>query len=95
MAGMALFPFILLKKQKYKEHAVLLNHERIHLAQQVELMLLGFYVLYLLHYLYNLLKYRNHNSAYLNIIFEREAYSMEEDISYLKERRLWHWLRYL
>lgn len=95
VAGIALFPFILLKKQSFKGHAGILNHERIHLAQQIELMLLGFYVLYLLHYLYNLLKYRNHDKAYHNIVFEKEAYAKQDAKNYLSERRLWHWVRYL
>jgi hypothetical protein len=90
-AGMALFPFILVKRTKYKNNKAFINHEKIHLVQQLELLILGFYVLYLLNYLVNLFKYKNHQKAYLNIIFEREAYSMESDLSYLKRRKLWQW----
>lgn len=93
--GMALFPFILLKKAGYEQDKEFINHEKIHLFQQLELLLLGFYILYLLHYLYNLLKYRNHNQAYLNIVFEKEAYAMESDVDYLKKRKLWQWLRFI
>jgi len=95
VAGMALFPFILIKKSEYKECKSLLNHERIHLIQQVELLLLGFYILYLFNYLYNLLKYQNHDKAYFNIVFEKEAYTMETNTNYLRKRKLWQWIRYL
>ena len=72
----------------------LINHEKIHLVQQLELLLIGFYVLYLLNYIVNLVKYRNHASAYQNIVFEREAYASESDLGYLKRRSLWQWRSY-
>lgn len=95
IAGIALFPFILIKKDNYRRHKVFINHEKIHLAQQIELMLIGFYVLYLLNYIYNLIKYRNHNKAYLNIVFEKEAYTMEADTGYLSHRKFCAWTRFV
>lgn len=89
---MALFPFILVKETRAKNNPVLINHEKIHLAQQLELLLLPFYLLYLLHYIINLFKYRSHNLAYLNIVFEKEAYRMDADPAYLAGRKLWAWL---
>jgi len=41
-AAMAIFPFILLHDKKMKENKVLINHERIHLRQQVELLVVPF-----------------------------------------------------
>jgi hypothetical protein len=95
MAGMAIFPFILIKKINYRDQRHFIYHEKIHLVQQLEMLLLGFYVLYFLNYVVNLLKYRNHEKAYLNIVFEREAYTMETDLSYLKKRRFWGWMNFL
>ena len=95
MAGMAVFPFILVKKLSFISHTDFINHERIHLKQQLELLLIGFYILYLIHYLYNLIKFFNHNEAYLNIVFEKEAYAMESEINYLKNRKFWGWLSFL
>jgi hypothetical protein len=95
MAGMAFFPFILIKKLDFKSHKKFINHEKIHLAQQLELLLIGFYLFYLLHYLYNLIKFLNHHKAYLNIVFEKEAYSMEADADYLKKRSFWAWTKFL
>lgn len=93
VAGMALYPFILVKRASYISNKCLINHEKIHLAQQLELLLIGFYILYLANYLYNLLKYLNHNKAYMEIIFEREAYTMESSTDYLKKRRFCEWAR--
>jgi hypothetical protein len=91
---MALFPFILVNNKSLLSDAVVLNHERIHLKQQAELLVIPFYVLYLINYLANLVKYRNHNKAYLNIVFEREAYANEADMNYLKSRKGYCWRRY-
>lgn len=93
-AGMALFPFILVKTKKLKLNKVVINHERIHLRQQLELLLIPFYVLYLLNYLLNLLYYMQHDKAYRNIVFEREAYTNDGDFEYLKRRRFWAWTRF-
>ena len=93
-AGMALFPFILVKTIGLKAHKTLVNHEKIHLKQQLELLIIPFYILYLLHYLFNLLRYFNHDKAYRNIIFEREAYQNDKNLSYLNNRSLWAWTAY-
>ncbi|MGY4539797.1 hypothetical protein ACVW0P_004237 [Mucilaginibacter sp. UYNi724] len=94
VSGMALFPFILVNKKSLLNDAVTINHERIHLRQQAELLVIPFYIAYLLNYLINLTIYRNHNNAYLNIVFEREAYAKEADMTYLKQRGWYSWARY-
>jgi hypothetical protein len=93
-AGMALFPFIFVKTHHLKLNKVIINHERIHLRQQLELLLLPFYFLYLLNYLLNLLYYLKREKAYRNIVFEREAYGNDGNLNYLEERKFWSWLRY-
>lgn len=95
MAGMALFPFILIKELQFKEQKQFINHEKIHLAQQLELLFLGFYILYLLNYIFNLFKYFNHSKAYYNIVFEKEAYAMEMRSEYLSKRSFCAWIRFL
>ena len=90
-AGMALFPFILVKKREYKWSRTLIYHEKIHLRQQLELLILPFYFIYVLHYLINLIKYQDHNKAYMNIVFEREAYAMESVPDYIFKRKIWAW----
>lgn len=93
--AMALFPFILLKNEAQKNDQVLINHEKIHLRQQLEMLILPFYVVYLLNYFINLLKYKNHDQAYFNISFEREAYQHETDLNYLSERKWLKWVGFL
>ena len=70
-----------------------LNHERIHTAQMLELLVLGFYLWYLVEWLVLLVRHRNVLRAYRNIRFEREAYENERDMSYLKSRKFWAWMR--
>ncbi len=92
-AGMAIFPFILLKSERLKRDAEIINHETIHLRQQLELLVFPFYILYLLNYLINLFRYQNHDLAYRNIIFEKEAYDHETDLKYLKNGNWYGWIK--
>jgi hypothetical protein len=92
---MAIFPFILVKHAKMKTDRVLIRHEMIHLKQEMELLILPFYLLYVLNYVVNLYRYKNHHIAYMNIVFEREAYKNEANSSYLTSRRVWAWLKYM
>jgi len=93
--GMAIFPFICVKEHDYRYDQTLMNHEKIHLCQQLEMCIVPFYLLYVGHYLFNLLKYKNHDEAYRNICFEREAYDNELDLNYLRKRTFWRFWRYL
>jgi hypothetical protein len=91
--GMAFFPFILLRHKS--PDRILLNHERIHLKQQLELGLIVFYIWYLTEYLIRLARYRKHYLAYLHISFEKEAYQNQGDPDYLKTRTFWAFWKYL
>lgn len=92
--GMALFPFILVNTEKLKFDEVIIRHEVIHLRQQLELLILPFYFFYLINYLYNRLIYKDHHKAYMNIVFEREAYANDAFPDYLKRRKLFSWFRH-
>lgn len=92
---MAIFPFILVKQKEFKLDEILIRHETIHLQQELELLIIPFYLLYLLNYLINLCRYRDHEKAYLNIVFEREAYGCENDSTYLRQRKFWAWIKYI
>ncbi len=91
--GMALFPFVLVKARQ--PTARIIHHEQIHLRQQIEMGLLPFYVWYITEYLVRLAQYRNHDRAYRNICFEREAYHFDEAFGYLSTRRTWAFLGFL
>ena len=86
--GITLFPVVFVGAEKYKSDVVLLNHERIHLAQQKELLLVLFYMWYAVELVYNKFKYGSWYAAYRNISFEREAYGNELNADYLKSRSL-------
>ncbi|GAA4960254.1 hypothetical protein GCM10023315_05200 [Algibacter aquimarinus] len=93
--GLTIFPFIFLKRKALKQDSVLVNHERIHLKQQLELFVLAFYLCYFIEFLIRLIRYKNWNKAYKNISFEREAYSNEFNLEYLESRPIWAFLKYL
>lgn len=93
--GMAIFPFIILKNPQDNSDLVLIRHETIHLRQQLEMLIIPFYIAYIVNYIYNLALYHNHIRAYQEIIFEREAFSKEDELDYLTNRKLWAFLRYL
>jgi len=90
--GMALYPFILLKRGELKNNSTFMRHEQIHLRQQKEMLIIPFYVLYLAFYLFNLFRFRSHHTAYKQIPFEREAYKHESEPDYLARRKLWAWI---
>jgi hypothetical protein len=93
--GMALFPFILVRTKELKQDKILINHESIHIWQQIELLVLPFYIFYLLNYLFNRIKYKSHYQAYMHIVFEKEAYENESDLDYLRNRRWFSWVTFL
>ena len=93
--GFAVFPFVFVKYGLDKESGIFINHERIHLRQQLELLILPFFVWYLVEFLVRLAQYKNADLAYRNISFEREAYANEKDLNYLKQRSFWKFLKYL
>jgi len=71
---------------------VTLNHEKIHLAQQKELWLIGFYPLYAFYWLKaRLFSGLTSNEAYHAIPFEKEAYAHETDDQYLNSRERFAW----
>ncbi len=95
ISGITLFPFIFLRKKEYRQNKVLINHEKIHLRQQLELLIVPFYIWYLSEYYIKYLKYKDPNLAYRNISFEKEAYENEQNSDYLKTRKFWNFKSYL
>lgn len=93
--GLTVFPFVFIKYAFDSENKVLVNHEKIHLRQQLELLVLPFFVWYFVEYAVRLLQYKNANLAYRNISFEREAYDNEQHLNYLETRTFFTFLNYL
>ena len=95
ISGITLFPFILLKRPEDLHNEILINHEKIHMRQQVELLLIFFYLWYVIEYYYWYFKLKDHFLAYKSISFEREAYAMEDDLNYLDSRKVWNFFKYI
>lgn len=94
-SGLTIFPFVIVSAKVDLSDKVLMNHERIHLKQQLELAILPFFVWYFVEYLLRLIQFRNRRKAYRNISFEREAYANERNFEYLQKRKFWSFLKYL
>jgi hypothetical protein len=93
-SALAFYPFIFVKKKEMQDNHLLINHEKIHHRQQLELLIVPFHFLYFFNYLYHLIKLHNHYQAYKKIIFEREAFAMEHDFDYLKKRRMLAFIKF-
>jgi len=92
--GITVFPFVFLKDEKDREDVVMLNHERIHIRQQIEMLIVPFFLWYGIEFLIRWVQFKNRFTAYRNISFEREAYTNEKDPGYLKQRSFWYFLKY-
>jgi hypothetical protein len=93
--GLTFFPFVLVKYQLDKENKIFINHEKIHLRQQIELLILPFYFWYILEFFVRWVQYKNKDLAYRNISFEREAYTNEQNLEYIKHRPFWEIWKYI
>ena len=94
-SAQSLLFFIILREESMRSDKALINHERIHFRQQVELLFIFHWILYGGFYIYHLIRLQGHEAAYHRIPFEREAYEFEGDLSYLRRRKLFSWLKFL
>lgn len=95
--AITLAPFGIYVNQKYSTVEDLSyrtrNHESIHWQQQLELLIIFFYILYLLEWI---VKFFIHGrKAYKNLAAEREAYTFDDDMFYLDDRKRYKWLKYI
>jgi len=93
--GITLFPFIIVPEYDLKQNSVMINHEKIHIQQQIELLILPFFLWYGVEFLIKWIVYKDKNVAYRNISFEKEAYLNEKDLNYINQRSFWMFLNYL
>jgi len=94
-AGIAIFPFIILKSKYGKHIKELIFHEKVHLRQQLEMFVLLFYIWYGIEFVVKWRIYRSWDLTYRNISFEREAYANENNFKYLEKRKFWNFIYYL
>ena len=83
--ALAFFPFIIMPKETVID-AELINHERIHLRQQLEMLVIPFYIWYLI---------AMFRKGYYGISFEKEEHTNDNDLTYLKRRKPYSFIKYL
>ncbi|MCL9804618.1 hypothetical protein NAT51_03735 [Flavobacterium amniphilum] len=93
--GITFYPFVIMTDKKDKQNPVFVNHEHIHIKQQLELLVIPFFIWYGIEFMIRLIQYKNRHKAYRNICFEREAYANEKDLDYLKSRPFWGFSRFV
>lgn len=88
-----LFGLIIVRKGAFFPPSSL-NHEKIHTAQQREMLFIFFYLWYTLEWIVRFLCCFSARKAYWRIGFEKEAYANEKDTDYLAKRKFYAWLPY-
>jgi hypothetical protein len=90
----AFYPFIFIKNKEEITDKTLINHEKIHLKQQIELLIIFFFISYFLEFIWNYFRLKSFMMAYRNISFEKEAYQNESNQNYLKTRKRYSFFKY-
>ena len=93
VSGVTLAPFGIYLSKRHLTNQKTIRHEKIHWKQQMEMLILPFYVWYVLEWLVRLVT--DKGNAYKSISFEQEAYSNENDTLYLDKRKKFSWAKYL
>lgn len=92
--GLSFFIFIWISKLTTDE-VRLVRHEKIHFRQQIELLFVFHWMLYIIFYLISRLKGYGHYGAYRCNPFELEAFTNDIDTAYLQRRKPYAWLNYI
>jgi len=91
--GITLAPFGIYLAEKYHSNDNVVNHESIHWKQQLEMLIIFFYLWYFIEWVIKLFTVTG--SAYRELSFEREAYDNEDNLDYLKTRKPYSWFKYI
>lgn len=93
IVGITLCPFGIYVKLEYLTRQRTINHEKIHWQQQLEMLIIFFYLWYVIEWIIRI--FVNGNKAYVSLSFEREAYDNDDNLEYLKTRKPYSWLKYM
>lgn len=88
VCAMALWPFVIFRDREASQNQGIINHERIHHRQQIELLIIPYYIWYFIEYWTAM--FRNgfrHFDAYMSVSFEQEAYAAQDNPDYLRNRK--------
>jgi hypothetical protein len=85
--AITLSPFgIYVKDGHFKPKTI--NHEKIHWRQQIEMLIIPFYLWYFMEWIIRLFNdYK--------ISFEKEAYDNDDNLEYLETRKRFSWIKYI
>lgn len=86
-------PFVFTGGKEIAEHTI--RHGEIHWRQQIELLIVGWYIWYVLEYIYKFWLFQDPFEAYNKLSFEIEARGYENNPYYLGYRTLWAWTNYI
>jgi len=89
--AITLAPFGIYIKEGYYTD-VRINREKIHWAQQMEMLIIPFYLWYIIEWLIRLPI--NGKSAYRKLLFEQETFKNGDNLDYLQTRKHFAWLCY-
>ena len=96
VSAMALWPFIIFRRESDRNNSVMMNHEKIHHRQQLEMLILPYYIWYFTEYWWSMASNGfKHHDAYMSVSFEKEAYANESNFNYLKSRKFLAAFKYL
>lgn len=91
--AITLSPFgIYFKSEKTMKSLRTVNHEKIHWQQQLEMLIIPFYLWYFIEWIIRIFGSAN---AYRNLSFEREAYGNDGNMNYLETRKRYCWIKYI
>jgi hypothetical protein len=91
IAGITLAPFGIYILEKQIKSSRIINHEKIHWQQQLEMLIIFFYLWYLIEWFIKL--FTCFGNAYKSLSFEREAYDNEYNLKYLETRKHFAWIK--
>ena len=89
MLGITLAPLGIYIKEGYFTDRII-NHEKIHWRQQMEMFIIPFYLWYFIEWLIRIPI--NGKQAYMKMWFEIEAHDNDDDMDYLTTRKPFAWL---
>lgn len=91
----ALFPMIGFKDESFETQRII-NHEQIHFRQQIELLFVGEIIFRLVERFYlRVILSKNSLDSYKLCCFEQEAYLNQDNPDYLKNRKLFSFVKYI
>jgi hypothetical protein len=93
--GITFYPFLFVREDT-RYHEELIRHETIHIRQQLELLIVGAWLLYIIEYIYaRYIKKLDARQAYYYTALEQEAHRNAANVHYLQERKPYAVLRYI